>query len=592
MAPSNVSRHLAAILAADASSYSRMMGEDEERTLEALRIRKATIAEIAVEHGGRTFGTFADSAMMEFRSPIQAIRAAVAIQRAVERRNADLPHTERMEFRIGVTLGDVMEEGDNLYGDAVNVAARLQEVASPGGICISGFVRDAMRGKDEFPIAPLGLKSLKNIAEPVAVHRVDWRLPEAEASLVSGRSPAVPDKPSIAVLPFSNMSGDPEQEYFGEGITEDIITALARHRWFFVIARNSSFVYKGRAVDARQIGRELGVRYVLEGSVRKAGNRLRVTAQLIECDNAAHLWAEHYDRVVADVFAIQDEITHSVVAAIEPEMLRSEGARAAGRGPASLAAYDCWMRAQWLFHKFERGYSLDAESWADRAISLDPALVHGHMVLGRILFARIWWGWSVDIERDRSKAVEAASRAVSLDDRDPYAHYALFLVSLLTRHHHEALAEAQRAIDLTPNFHLGYFALGFVRTYVGAFEEALQAMLLSLRLDPNESQSFAFRGQVALAHYHLGQYDEAIRQAQQALRGRRMYFALRTMVACLGQLGRIAEAAPLINEMVTTSPAQPRLYWQVTNPYVDEAHGVEILEGLRKAGMRTDDFAS
>jgi len=528
--------------------------------------------------------------MIEFPSPVQAVRAAVAIQRAVERRNTDLPEIEQMHFRIGITLGDVMEEGGNLYGDAVNVAARLQEVAPSGGICMSGVVLDAMRGKAEFPVTPLGLKSLKNIADPVAVHRVDWRMSDAEASIVSGRAPSVPDKPSIVVLPFANMSGSAEQDYFADGITEDIITALSRHRWFLVIARNSSFTYKGRAVDPRQVGRELGVRYVLEGSVRRAGNRVRVTGQLIEAEGAAHLWAEHYDRDITDVFAIQDEITQSVVAAIEPEMLRTEGARAARRSPGNPDAFDCWMRAQWHFNKFECAANFAAQTWLEQALALDPDLVQAHILFARVLNARIWWAWSEDIERDRARASEAASRAVALDGRDPYAHYALFLVSLLMRRHQEALAEAQRAIDLNPNFHLGYFALGWVRVFMGSFEDALGAMLRSLRLDPNESQAFSFHGQIALAHYHLGQYDDAIRFAQLGLRSRRMYFALRAMVASLGQTGRVEEAAPFIAEMEKAAPAQPRVYWDVTNPYLDPAHRMELIDGLRKAGLRVDDL--
>src|SRR5262249_5158487 len=298
-----VERRLAAILAADVAGYSRLMGADEEATLRTLDTYRRTISDLISEHVGRIFGYAGDSVIAEFSSAVQAVRAAVAIQRALARRNADLPNDRRMEFRIGVNLGDVMVDSDNLLGDGVNVAARLEGVADPGGICISGAVRDQIEGKLSFSLVSIGQRSLKNISRPVSVYSVDWRLQHPAATGVLSGEPALPDKPSIAVLPFSNMSGDPEQEYFADGITEDIITALSHHRWFFVIARNSTFVYKGRFVDVKQVARELGVRYILEGSVRRSGQRLRITGQLIEAETGNHLWAERFDRDMADIFA-------------------------------------------------------------------------------------------------------------------------------------------------------------------------------------------------------------------------------------------------------------------------------------------------
>ena len=297
-----VQRRLAAILAADVAGCSRMMAADEEGTLRVLAVYRGAISELIVEHNGRVFGTAGDSVIAEFASAVQAVRAAVAIQRALHRRNADLEQSQRMEFRIGINLGDVVAEGDDLLGDGVNVAARLQEVAAPAGICISGALRDQIENKLTFPVAHLGERTLKNIPRPVQAYRVDWRLEDASTTGVLGGAMTLPDKPSIAVLPFANMSGDAEQEYFADGITEDIITALSQNRWFFVIARNSTFTYKGRAVDVKQVGRELGVRYVLEGSVRKAGQRVRVTGQLIETESGNHLWAERFDRDLATSF--------------------------------------------------------------------------------------------------------------------------------------------------------------------------------------------------------------------------------------------------------------------------------------------------
>jgi adenylate cyclase len=561
------------------------MAEDEEGTLHTLGAYRGTISDLIAEHGGRIFGAAGDSVVAEFASAVQAVRSAVAIQRALDRRNADLPQGRRMEFRIGINLGEVMAEGDDLLGDAVNVASRLQEVAAPAGICISGGVREQTEGKLNFAVAHLGERSLKNIPRPVHVCRVDWHLDDPWRMGVLGGVLTLPDKPSVAILPFVNMSGDPEQEYFVDGITEDIITALSRHRWLFVIARNSTFMYKGRAVDVKQVARELGVRYVVEGSVRRTGDRVRITGQLIEGESGAHLWAERYDRDCTDIFALQDEITDSIVGAIEPEILMGEGWRAARKSPASLDAFDCCMRAMWHFHKFTPDDHKPAETWLRRAIELDPHLAQAHMALARTLVSRIWRGWSRDIEHDLSEACAEAERAVSLDDRDPYTHYALFLVRMLMRRHERALAEAQRAIDLNPNFALGYYALGWIRIYIGHFAEALDPLLRSLRLNPNDPQAGAILGFVALAHYHQGSYEEAVHYAERGLRERNV-IVLRTLLASLGQLGRTDEAATVLAELERIKPADPERHWDATNPYIDAAHRTHVVEGLRKAGMR------
>src|SRR5262245_54133614 len=479
-----ITRRLVAILAADVAGYSSLMAADEEATLRTLDAYRRTISDLISEHAGRIFGSAGDSVIAEFSSAVQAVRAAVAIQRALHRHNADLPGERRMEFRIGVNLGDVMVDSNNLLGDGVNVAARLQGVAEPGGICISGAVRDQIEGKLTFPLMPIGQRSLKNISRPVSVYSVDWRLQRPAATGVLGGELALPDKPSIAVLPFSNMSGDPEQEYFADGITEDIITALSHHRWFFVIARNSTFVYKGRAVDVKQVARELGVRFVVEGSVRRAGQRVRITAQLIEAETGNHLWAERFDRDMADIFAIQDEITQSVVGSIEPEMLLIEGKRAFRKSVKNLDAFDCCMRAMWHFSQKTPENQDQAVTLLRQAIRLDPTLAQAHMALARTLNSRTWEGWSGDLANDTSEAHAAAARSVAIDDRDPYCHYAYCWTSLVMRMHAQALAEAQRSIDLNPNFALGFFALGLVRVYIGNFREAVDAMLRCLRLNP------------------------------------------------------------------------------------------------------------
>jgi TolB-like protein/class 3 adenylate cyclase/Tfp pilus assembly protein PilF len=581
-----VNRRLAAILAADVAGYSRMMAADEEGTLRTLAAYRKAMSDLISEHGGRIFGTAGDSVIAEFGSAVQAVRSAVAIQRALHRRNADLPHDRRMEFRIGINVGDVIAEGDDLLGDGVNVAARLEGVAAPGGICISGFVREQIEGKLNFALTPLGERTLKNISRPVRAYAVDSRVEDPVASGVLGGSPALPDKPSIAVLPFVNMSGDPEQEYFADGITEDIITALSHHRWFFVIARNSTFVYKGRAVDVKQTARELGVRYVLEGSVRKAGQRVRITGQLIEAESGNHLWGERFDRDLIDIFAIQDEITQSVVGAIEPEMLVVEGKRALRKNVTNLAAFDLCMRAMWHFSQQTRDDSDQALSLVKQAIASDPNLAQAHMVLARTLNARVMQGWTENFAGEVSEGYAAATRAVALDDRDPYCHYALCWLSTLRRQHAQALSEAQRSIDLNPNFALGYFVLGLVRIHIGHFGEALDALLRSLRLNPNDPQAGSFLSFVALAHYHQGNYEEAVHYGELAIRGRRAFFALRTLLASLGQLGRREDAECILEELERRKPANADEYFEITTPYAVPGHRGHLLDGLRKAGMQ------
>ena len=383
------------------------------------------------------------------------------------------------------------------------------------------------------------------------------------------------------------MSGDPEQEYFADGITEDIITALSHYRWFFVIARNSTFAYKEQpGVDVKQVARELGVRYVLEGSVRKAGNRIRATAQLIEAETGNHLWAERFDRDLADIFALQDEITQSVVGAIEPEMQPFEGRRATRKSAAgNLDAFDCWMRGVWHFHHLnDPAEHRQAETWFRRAIELDPSSAQGHMSLARMLNHRVWWGWSRDIEADLADGYAAATRAVTLDDRDPYTHYALALFSMLRRQHEQSLAEAQRAIDLNPNFALGYFGLGWIRVHLGHFAEAVDSLLRCLRLNPNDPQAPTF---LAVWRWRTTTWalrrGASLRQAGPAPPCRA--FRVAHLAATLGQLGQFEEVAPARAKLKQFKAADPERFWDATSPYADPAHLAHLLEGLRKAGL-------
>jgi adenylate cyclase len=581
-----VERRLAAILAADVAGYSRLMGADEEGTLKTLTVYRGVAAQLIEEHQGRVVTTAGDAILAEFGSAVQAVRSAVAVQRAFNRRNADLAETRRMRFRIGINVGDVMVQGADLLGDGVNIAARLEQMADPGGILVSGAVWEQIDGKLSFPCSYIGNQAVKNIARPVRTYRVAWDQPERLDVAAGGpaEAPSLPNKPSIVVLPFTNLGSDAEQEYFADGISEDVITALSKSRWLFVIARNTSFVYKGRAVDIKQVGRDLGVRYVLEGSVRKAGNRVRITAQLIDASTGTHIWSERYDRDLADTFAVQDEITESVVGAIEPELLLVERQRAAQKAPETTDAWDHYLRGLWRFYQFNRDAHARAENLMRQAIAIDPTFAQGHIGLARTLNAKILFGWSEDVDADRRAAHAAARRAVELDDKDSYAHYILSWVCLLMREHESAVAEAQKSIDLTPNFALGYIVLGVARVFLGRFDQVADPFQRAMRLSPHEPLMFHFYNYLALAHYHLARYEEAVKVLRMGLSIRPFHFVYRTLAACYGQLERTEEARLALAELRRLLPKDAERLWEISNPYADPAHRSHFLDGLRKAG--------
>jgi adenylate cyclase len=586
MAEERIQRRLAAILAADVAGYSRLMGTDEEGTLQTLNLYRSVITQIIEEHEGRIVATAGDSVLAEFISPVQAVRSAVAVQRALHRRNADLEETRQMHFRIGINLGDVMIQGTDVLGEGVNIAARLEQMAPPASIFVSGPVWEQIEGKVAFPCAYIGEEKVKNIARPVRTYRVGWEQAETPSVSFSGppAAPALPDRPSIAVLPLTNMGSDVEQEYFADGISEDIITALSKWRWLFVIARNTSFVYKGKAIDIKQVGRELGVRYVLEGSVRKAGNRVRITAQLIEAATGTHLWGERYDRDLADAFAVQDEITDAVVGAIEPELRRVEQQRAARKSPEAMDAWDHHMRGMWRFHQFSPQDNVAAEGLMRQGIALDPEFAPGYAALARVFTQRIVFEWSEDPDGDRTSAYVMARRAVELDDKDAYAHYVRAWAALLMREHDDAIAAAQKSIDLTPNFALGFYMLGVARVFRGRFEQAIDPFGRAMRLSPHEPLTFFFCYYAGLAQYHQGHYDEAARMARMGIAIRPTHMLYRVLAASHGQLGRSEEAQAALADMRRLMPKAAERLWEMMNPYFDPAHRAQFIDGLRKAG--------
>ena len=491
-----VDRRLAAIFAGDIAGYSRLMGADEEGTLRQLKAhRKELVDPKITEHRGRIVKTTGDGMLVEFVSVVDAVRCAVDIQRGMVERNAEVPADKRIEFRIGINVGDIISDDNDIYGDGVNVAARLEALAEPGGIMVSRNVHDQVRDKLSFGFEDMGEQTVKNIARPIGVHRVSLAesapLATAQSGAASKSEPASSNRPSIAVLPFANMSGDPEQEYFADGISEDIITGLSKLRWFFVIARNSSFAYKGKAVDVKRAARELGVRYVLEGSVRKGGNRVRITAQLIDAATGNHIWADRYDGDLTDIFALQDEITRKVVAAIEPKLLEAEGIRSQSRSPEDLGAWDMVIQANSLFWRLTKTEGEAAIAMLKQAVERYPDYAPAHSMLAFAMLMSRLLGWTL-IAPQVKEAETLAARAAELDDSDPWAHLALGYVAHTMRRTDAAAEEYQRAIDLNPNFAAAHGYLGFTLALAGRSDEAIAHLEQAIRMSPQDPQNAIF----------------------------------------------------------------------------------------------------
>jgi adenylate cyclase len=550
-----VERKLAAILAADVVGYSRLMGLNEEGTLARLKAHRAELIDPGIaEHNGRIVNVAGDGLLVEFASVVDAAICAVELQRRMGERNADIPADQRIEFRIGLNLGDVMVDGGDLFGDGVNIAARLEGLAEPGGICVSQAVIDQIRGKVALDLEDRGMRALKNIVEPVHVYRVraDDGRPAALPSVEPAR--ALPDKPSIAVLPFQNLSDDPVQEYVADGMVEDIITALSKLRWFFVIARNSTFVYKGRSGDIRQVARDLGVHYVLEGSVRKSGRRLRITAQLIDAGTASHIWAERYDREVTDLFAVQDEITQSVVAALEPQLYAAEHVRIQSRPPESLDAWGCVIRALWHLGRITPDDLENAEQLLHRAVSLGPRYAKAHSLLAFAILSGVARS-TADAAIAFPLAEQHVHTALALDDNDPWSHFALGLLETLRSQQEEAIAAFRRAIELNPNFALAHGCLGGSLAFAGRSDAALEAIERALRMSPYDPFAPLFSHFAAMAHFVGEDYAKGVERERIALRSRPALLpARRLLAACLVELGQVDEARVIVSDALKTNP--------------------------------------
>ena len=584
---SRTARRLAAILAADVASYSRLMGADEEGTLAALKgHRRELIDPLIAQHQGRIVKTTGDGVLIEFASIVDAVRCAVVMQQGMEDRNANVNESQRIRFRVGINVGDVIVEDDDIFGDGVNVAARLEALAQPGEICVSATVREHVGEKLPIGFVDLGEHSVKNIARPVHVYRIETRVEPKKA--VQGEPAhamlALPDRPSIAVLPFTNMGGDVEQDYFADGIVEDIITGLARIKWLFVIARNSSFAYKGRSVDVKQAGRELGVRYILEGSVRKASSRVRVSGQLVEADTGRHVWADRYDRTLDDVFALQDELTMSVVAAVEPSVRQAEIERVKRKRPDSFDAYDLVLRAIPDVYPAMPEGAAKALPLLERALSMEPdyALAHGFASWAHeIVFAR-----GGGREENRLGTIRHAHAAIA-HGRDDAVALSLGGFGLgMVAHDRQAARQAfEAALALSPSCALTYMFGGVVMVLAGNPERGIEWGERAFRLSPFDPMSYVPWFSITLGHFQRGEYEAAAEAAQKVFQANPYWSSAHLLLAAthakLGRHDAAKSAAARVLELdpgytISGSRAKFDMHPSLAAPYS---------EALRETGL-------
>jgi adenylate cyclase len=578
-----VQRRLIALMSADVVGYSRLMGSDEVGTLSALKELRATLIDpLIAEHSGRIVKLMGDGALVEFGSAVDAVECAVRIQRLMAERNLDMPGSSSIAFRIGVNVGDVIIDGEDLYGDGVNVAARLEKLADPGGICISGMVFDQVKGKLDAGFQYLGTHQVHNIVDPVRTYRV------ASASVSSRPATRVPPpaKPSIAVLPFDNMSDDHAQEYFSDGISEDLTTALSRFEWLFVIARNSAFTYKGKAVDAKQVGHELGVRYILEGSVRRAGDRVRVNAQLIDAESVHHVWAQRYDRKMDDLFELQDDIVASIATAVGPEITVAEIARSQSKRPEDLDAWDHYLRALAAYHRMTKQDIAAAVADLERAIRIDPEFAKAHALLGQCHTHVGMRGWSRPARPAFEEARRWAEGAVRLAPASPEANQSLAFVLAMTGNAQQAIRVARRAIELNPNFAEAYAVLGHAHIFCGDLEAGMVACHRAERGSPRDSRGTWLYDAMGHGYFFLGDYEKAIEVSKKGLhQDPSLFGALVTLACAYAQQGRDKEASHYVEELLRQIPRYSLRALRKNPMFVDSKLVEKLIESMRLAGL-------
>jgi adenylate cyclase len=568
------------------------MDADEVGTLKGLTERRAILDRLIGDHRGRIANTAGDSVLAEFGSAVDAVQCAVTAQAALAEANTGVPPHKHINFRIGVHIGDVMVRAGDLFGDGVNITARLQTLATPGTVCISGATYDQVRKVLPMTFVDLGVQQVKNIQEPIRAYRVGEtnQTPEAAPAHVAEAEspPPMPDKPSIAVLPFENMSEDREQEYFADGMVEEIITALSRFKWLFVIARNSSFTFKGKAVDVKEIGRKLGVRYVLEGSVRKASGKVRITGQLVDAVTGVHIWADRFERDLTDVFALQDEVTVAVVSAIQPKLLQTEIALATRRRPESLTAYDYYLHAMQQFYLTTREGVAETVRLAHRALELDPRFGLVAAIAGVCHMRNVNWGFAADPQFERKEAVRLLRLALSVDDDDPETLAMGALISAFMVGDSESEIEmADRAVALNPNSWQAWNTRGFVYRIAGLPAEAAQSFERAIRVSPVDPRLHLTFVGMSYTFMELRRFDEAIVAAKKALRQNPSYgAAYRLLASAFAHLGRDTEAREAAARLLEVDPAFSVSAWIARAPGLGGQSGSKLLiEGLRKAGL-------
>jgi len=626
MAQKGFKRKLTAILSADVIGYSRLMRDDENATVRDLAAHRALATVITQQHDGRVVDSPGDNILAEFASVVDAVNSAIKIQQVINKRNASTPHDRRMEFRIGLNLGDVIGEDERIYGDGVNIAARVEGLAATGGIAISGTVYEHIKDKLSLGYQYLGEQNIKNIAEPIRVYRllidpessgkmidaqkpdaVKWRRAitasiaiiilvagalsiwiffmrsENEVASVAKTALPLPDNPSIAVLPFQNLSGDPEQDYFSDGLTEDLITDLSKISGLFVIARHSSFVYKGKSIQIAEVGRELGVQYILEGSVRKAGDRVRITAQLVDTTTQRHLWAHRFDRELKDIFMLQDDVTQKIVAALAVKLTADEQKRLLHRYTGNMDAYDLYLQGLEYFSRLTRESNIQARQVLNKAINLDPDFAAAYALLGWV-HSREWTqGWSQG-PRPLRRAQELAQKAIALDESLPAGYTILGEIYLHKRRHARAIAVQQKAIALSPNDAEGIASLAGILTWAGRPQETVELIKKAMRLNPLYPAEYLWN--LGHAYYLMGRYEEAIEVLGRARDRNPDYIPVQAyLAASYIQLGREADARTAATEFKRLSPRTPISEWRHRLPYKDQTIPGRLMVIWRKAGM-------
>jgi adenylate cyclase len=595
MSTQEVKRKLAAILSADVKGYSRLMGEDEEVTLRTLNAYKEVMGNLIQQHRGRVVGTAGDSILAEFGSVVDAVQCAVEIQQVLRAKNAVVPENRRMEFRIGINLGDVIEEGDTIYGDGVNIASRLEGLAEAGGICISESAYQQIENKLPLRYDYLGEHEVKNIAKPVRVYRAQIeseavaRKPLEVASIEKMAFP-LPDKPSIAVLPFVNMSGNPEQEYFCDGITDQIITSLSMIPRLFVIARNSTFVYKGKAVKVQKVAEDLGVRYVLEGSVQREKDRVRILVQLIDAIKGIHLWSERYDRDLKDLFVLQDEIARQIMTALQVKLTEGEYASGIAESTSNLKALECYWRAAEHFQRFVEEDNAAARQWAQKAVELDPKFAGGWAQMGWTYLWDVNFGWSKSPVQSMERALECAQNAMGLSDSCAKAHSLMGYINLLNRKFDEAIENGEKAVRINPNDPIMLSILASIMHFNGKFDQSIALVKNAMRLCPYYPAIFLI--QLSMSYFLAGRYEEALAASELMLaRAHKGEFSplmahMSLAEAYIG-LGQDQKARLHAEEMLKINPNYSLADQRKTMYYYREpAHADRHIDALRKAGLK------